>query len=61
MNKTKFIVASVTVWMCTAAVAGQLVIHQLDKATAKQCRTHDWPASADQIHRDWCIGNGYDI
>jgi hypothetical protein len=36
-----------------------IIIHQLDKATAKQCLTHDWPKTAHQLHMDWCAGNGY--
>ena len=42
-------------------IGAQVTVHQLDKATAKQCLTHDWPKEADQIHRDWCLGNGYKI
>jgi len=42
-------------------LAGPVAGYFIDKATAEQCRTHDWPKEADQIHRDWCIGNGYQI
>ena len=58
---TKLIASYVIVAAFVMGIGGQIVIHQLDKATAHQCRTHDWPKEADQIHRDWCIGNGYDI
>ncbi len=34
-------------------------VADLDKATAKQCKTHDWPASAHKVHMDWCADNGY--
>lgn len=34
-------------------------VNRLDKATALQCRTHDWPASAHKVHMDWCADNGY--
>jgi hypothetical protein len=34
-------------------------VARLDKATATQCRTHDWPASAHKVHMDWCKSNGY--
>jgi hypothetical protein len=27
-------------------------VQALDKATAKQCATHDWPQAAHQIHMD---------
>lgn len=37
------------------------VIQSIDKATERQCATHDWPKSADQLHRDWCLGAGYKI
>lgn len=50
--------------LISAAIMGigaQITVHQLDKATAKQCITHDWPKTADEIHKDWCIDNGYSI
>ena len=34
-------------------------VNRLDKATALQCRTHDWPVKAHQVHMDWCKSNGY--
>lgn len=42
-------------------IGAQITVHQLDKATAKQCLEHDWPKEADQVHRDWCLGAGYKI
>ena len=42
-------------------IAGPVAGYFIDKATTKQCLTHDWPKEADQIHRDWCIANGYKI
>jgi len=42
-------------------LGGPVAAYFIDKATAEQCRTHDWPKEADQIHRDWCITNGYNI
>jgi hypothetical protein len=42
-------------------LAGPVAGYFIDKATTKQCLTHDWPKEADQIHRDWCITNGYKI
>ena len=52
---------SMIVYAIILGVGSQLVVHQLDKATAKQCLVHDWPKEADQVHRDWCIANGYRI
>jgi len=43
----------ITAGMATFGVA------QLDKATALQCRTHDWPVKTHKIHMDWCADNGY--
>ena len=42
-------------------LAGPVAAYFIDKATTKQCLTHDWPKEADQIHRDWCVTNGYQI
>lgn len=39
----------------------QTAINTLDKATAQQCRTHDWPVEAKTIHVDWCRDNGYPV
>ena len=49
--------------MVVCAVATALLatagVTELEKATATQCRTHDWPADAHYIHMDWCQSNGY--
>jgi len=42
-------------------LVGPVAGYFIDKATAKQCLNHDWPKEANQIHRDWCIANGYKI
>ncbi len=42
-------------------IAGPVAGYFIDRATTKQCLTHDWPKEADQIHRDWCVANGYKI
>ena len=34
-------------------------VARLDQATALQCRTHDWPMQAHQVHMDWCKANNY--
>lgn len=41
------------------AIVCHFSVQALDKATAQQCRTHDWPVAAHQIHMDWCVDNGY--
>ena len=41
------------------AITAPAMIKQLDQATAQQCRTHDWPVAAHQVHMDWCAANGY--
>jgi hypothetical protein len=61
MNNVKFTVIGVSIWMTAMAVISPVIIYNLDQATAKQCITHDWPAAADRIHKDWCIDNGYKI
>ena len=45
----------------TGITAGMLTfgVSKLDKATATQCRTHDWPVEAHQVHMDWCKANNY--
>ena len=40
-------------------VATQVTVEQLDKATAQQCATHDWPLAKHQLHMAWCAANGY--
>jgi hypothetical protein len=42
-------------------LVGPVAGYFIDRATAEQCRTHDWPKEANQVHRDWCIANGYKI
>ena len=59
-NAKNFGVA-VIVYASILGIGSQIVVHNLNEATKKQCATHDWPVAADQVHRDWCIGNGYKI
>ena len=40
-------------------ITAQVSTHYLNKATAQQCRTHDWPIAAHKVHMDWCADNGY--
>jgi len=56
----KIIVGSV-MYALLVGIGSQVVVHKLEQATAKQCLQHDWPAHADQIHKDWCVDNGYKI
>lgn len=60
MTKTQFSIFTIVIAI-GAGIASQIGAHMLDQATAKQCREHAWPAHADQVHRDWCITNGYKI
>jgi len=54
---------AVSIWATTQVglTAGMITfgVNKLDKATALQCRTHDWPVKAHKIHMDWCADNGY--
>jgi hypothetical protein len=59
MTSFKNVAASICVAALIIGVAGQIMIHQLDQATAKQCATHDWPKQAHDIHMDWCAANNY--
>ena len=62
MIKAEHIFALVIFWALSLGIlAGPVTGYFLNKATVKQCLTHDWPKDKDQIHRDWCIGNGYKI
>ena len=62
MIKAEHTFAAIIIWAFGLGIlAGPVAGYFIDKATAEQCRTHDWPKEADQIHRDWCITNGYDI
>jgi hypothetical protein len=46
-------------FVATMAIVCHFGVQALDKATAKQCATHDWPQVAHQIHMDWCAANNY--
>ena len=54
---------AVAIWATAqiGVVAGFVMfsVNKLDKATALQCRKHDWPASAHMVHMDWCKANNY--
>jgi hypothetical protein len=42
-----------------ATVGTQISVHQLETATAIQCKTHDWPVKAHEVHMAWCAANNY--
>ena len=51
--------ASIIVFAAVMVGFVQLGINQLDKATAHQCRTHDWPADKHAVHMEFCTSYGY--
>jgi hypothetical protein len=61
MNNVYFKATSIALLLVPVIVAitAPAMIKQLDQATAQQCRTHDWPVVAHQVHMDWCADNGY--
>ncbi|NBS70042.1 hypothetical protein EBT31_14190 [bacterium] len=60
--KAEHTFAAVIVWAFSLGIlAGPVAGYFIDRATAHQCKSHDWPKEKDQLHRDWCIGNGYQI
>jgi hypothetical protein len=53
-------IASIVIAAATIMGIGtQVTIHQLDKATAKQCINHEWPATQHSAHMEWCATNNY--
>jgi len=60
MTKNQFFILTIVIAI-GAGIASQVGAHMLDQATAKQCREHAWPTHLDDIHRDWCVANGYKI
>jgi hypothetical protein len=56
---TQRIASCVIIAAAIMGTGGQAVIHFVDKATAHQCITHDWPKEHHTLHRNWCITNNY--
>jgi len=56
---TQQLAAGIIAITTTMGIATQVTIHLLDVATAKQCRTHDWPATQHSAHMEWCATNNY--
>ena len=61
MTKLNQLIVSAVVYAVIMGVGSQVAVKQLEVATAKQCKQHDWPVDADQLHKDWCKDNGYKI
>jgi hypothetical protein len=63
LNAMRYQFPNVATVICGFAVligiVTQVTVHQLDKATAQQCASHDWPKQAHDIHMDWCAANSY--
>jgi len=48
------------VLVCALVLIGsQISVTALDAATTKQCKNHDWPVNANDIHMAWCAANSY--
>ena len=53
--------AQVVACVGATALLATVGVDQLDKATAHQCITHDWPADKAVATSKWCVANGYKI
>ena len=40
-------------------VGTQISVQKLEAATVAQCKHHDWPVNANDIHMAWCAANNY--
>jgi hypothetical protein len=58
-NYRTFINLSIVILAAVMSIATHFGVEALDRATAEQCKAHDWPVAAHQIHMDWCATNGY--
>ena len=61
MTKLNQFIVTTVVYALVIGVVSQVAVKQLETATAKQCKQHEWPVHADQVHKDWCKDNGYKI
>ncbi len=60
MRYARYVIFAIVAFQVVGAVnAARNTVANLDKATAEQCKTHDWPVSAHKVHMDWCADNGY--
>jgi len=51
--------ALIVIPLCIQLASAVYVLPNLERATAKQCLEHDWPADKHQAHMAWCAANGY--
>ena len=51
--------AFIAVPLAIQVVSAVAVLPALEKATAHQCKTHDWPEHSHQVHMDFCAEYGY--
>ena len=58
-NPVKQFITNVAIFAAITAMWTYAGTIALDKATANQCRTHDWPVEKNEVHMDWCNANGY--
>jgi len=58
-NPVKRFIVNVAIFTGFTAMWTYPVSVAIDKATANQCRTHDWPVEKNEVHMDWCNANGY--
>jgi len=48
-----------TTLLALATIGTGAAVRSLETATAHQCANHLWPASAHDVHIEWCRDNGY--
>jgi hypothetical protein len=53
------LVSSIAIPLVMYSASAFYVLPNLERATAKQCLEHDWPADKHQAHMAWCADNGY--
>jgi hypothetical protein len=64
MDTTRYLqvlAASVSTLVIITGVGTAIGAANLDRATARQCASSDWPKAANDLHRDWCVSNGYAV
>jgi len=53
------LVSCIAIPLVMYSASAVYVLPNLERATAKQCLEHDWPADKHQAHMAWCAANGY--
>jgi hypothetical protein len=56
---TQQLAAAIIAIATTMGIGTQVTIHFINEATAKQCLSHDWPATQHSAHMEWCATNNY--